>query len=430
MHSLDNILTELIFILLHFLLFVVNYQIMKKRIMHPAVLFSLLWFIILLLHFSFSFTLLDELFPISISTYLIFFIGVLSFSFGSFIQTVIRQKKESSKNQIKVIADISENKISLTLRFILLAIIIIGLPFYIQAAYRVFIASNLDNFFVGLRTELSYGDEDIGPLKYLVSFSFTVFALNLYVFFKEKNKINTILLIVNFLITLTYAIFTTGRGLFFMSLTLYIGMAYLFDTSFSIKKILRLMVVFLILFMGIGILYGKGGDTESSASENIKPAAQTTALYLVTSLDALDLETSHQLKINYAGNNSLRFFTKIGEQLNLIPNLKASELVQEFVFVPYPTNVYTFYSPYIKDFGKFYAWFMIALFGFLHTFLYNKALATKNIRYSLYYSFMLFPLLMSFFQDQYLSLFSTWLQIVVYIEGFIVLNKFFISKKW
>ncbi len=427
MHNLDNILIELIFILLLFLLFVANYQIMKKRIMHPAVLFSLVWCIILALHLFFSFTLLNELFPLTLSTYIIFFMGALAFSFGAFIETAIAEKVEVKSKAINNIPNTSQTGINVSLRCLLLAIIIIGLPFYIQAAYRVFLASNIDSFFAGLRTELSYGSEDIGWTKYLVSFSFVVFAINLYSFFKERTKTNKILVSVNFLFTLTYAVFVTGRGLFLMLLLLYFGLSYVQNKNFSLKKIASFFTLFILLFISIGIMYGKGGDKENTIKENIKPVLQTTAIYLVTPLNAFDWEKHHQFQVTYEGNYSLRFFTKIAEQLDLTPNLKVTELVQPFVFVPYPTNVYTIYSPYIKDFGNLYAWVMLFLFGYIHTFIFFKALSTKSFRYSVYFSFLLFPLFMSFFQDQYLSLFSQWLQIVVYFEGIQFLNKFFVS---
>lgn len=424
-----NILVELIFIFLHFLLFLINYRIMNKKIMQPAVLFSLLWFIIILLHFIFRFTLLDELYPLSPETFIIFFAGALCFSFGSVLATFSKQKNESHESpaQLKPIAIQPQ---SLTLRYILLAIIIIGLPFYIMAAYRVFIASNIDNFFVGLRTELSYGDEDIGPLKYLVTFSFVVYAFNLYAYLKNKNKHGRFLLIATFFVTITYAVFSTGRTFFFLILAIYFGLSYLHNKRFSIKKYSWFIIVFIILFSMIGVFYGKGGNTEDSIKENTYYASQTTAIYLVSSVNALDWELHHNFEKNYNGNNTLRFFQKIGESLKLINNEKISDLVKGFVFVPYPTNVYTFYSPYIKDFGKLYAWFMVAIFGMIHTIIHNKAIRSKNIRYSLYYSFMLFPLLLSFFQDQYMSLFSSWLQVVFYTEIFIIINKFFISKKW
>jgi len=75
-----------------------------------------------------------------------------------------------------------------------------------------------------------------------------------------------------------------------------------------------------------------------------------------------------------------------------------------------------------------YAWIMIAIFGFLHTWLYEKAANTKSLRYSLYYSFLLFPLLISFFMDFYLSIFSTWVQVVFYTEVFSFFNTLFVTN--
>ena len=316
----------------------------------------------------------------------------------------------------------------MTLPYLFTGVIAIGLPFYILASYKLFLASNIDNFFIGLRTQLVYGDEDIGIVKYLVSLSFIVFAINLYAFFKNKNKVNTILIIITSLITLTYIVFITGRGFFLIMLALYLGIAYLHNRQFSLKKVLRLFAIFMIVFIAFGVLYGKAGNAENSITENVKPASQATAVYLVSGLNALDWERNHQPQINYTGDNSLRLFIKIGQQLNLIENAHVVKLEGPFVFVPYPTNVYTVYSPYIKDFGVFYAWFMVGLFGFLHSWLYNKAIATRNFRYSLYYSFLLFPLLMSFFMDFYLTIFSTWIQIVFFTELFIFLNEVFKNK--
>jgi oligosaccharide repeat unit polymerase len=306
---------------------------------------------------------------------------------------------------------------------------VIGLPFFLEASYKIFIASNVENFFVGLRTELVYEEQDIGPLKYLFPFSFIVYAINLQSFLKERNQKNRVLFIISFLVTITYAIFNTGRIIFLAVLVVYIGMNFIYNKKFSLKKLFLPIIIFMIIFISFGIVYGKGGNLDDSTKENIGSAAQTTAIYMVASLNALDLEMHHQFKVNYDGNNSLRFFIKIGKILNLIPNSKVNELLTPFIYVPYPTNVYTFYSPYIKDFGKFFSWLMIALFGLIHTFLYNKAISTKSLRYSLYYSIMLFPLLISFFADQYLTLTSFWLQIIVYVEAFICLNSLFVANK-
>lgn len=417
-------LIDIIFILLHFCLFVYNYQIMGKKIMQPAVLFSFLWFMILLARFIFSFTILYELYPIHVSTYLVFFIGGLVFSFGSFLQTAVWQKKRLSKRVKKAVYN-AEIKISSSLRNILLLIVIVGLPFYIMASYRLFLISNIDDFFIGLRTELVYGDQDIGFTKYLIPLSFIVFAVNLYFYHNKRNRLNLALTILSLLLTVTYVVFFTGRGLFVIILSIYIGMSYLYDKIFSFKKMLIVFTLFMLVFILFGVVYGKGGSKFYSLKENIEPITETTAIYLVTSLNALDLQLQNAETIDYSGNNSFRFFKKAAEQAGLVKNPKVLKLEGDFVFVPYTTNVFTVYSPYIKDFGKLYAWFMIAFFGFIHTWVYNKAITTKSFKFSLYYSFLLFPLLISFFMDFYLNITSMWIQIIFYTEGFLFLNRVF-----
>ena len=120
----------------------------------------------------------------------------------------------------------------------------------------------------------------------------------------------------------------------------------------------------------------------------------------------------------------MQFFIKLVNQLSSFPSFKVREIIQPYVFVPYPTNVYSYYSIYIRDFGRFYAWILLAIFGFLHTSIHDKSIYYANIRSVFYYAFLLYPLLMTFFIDQYLSIISTWIQIAVFIELFLLLNSF------
>ena len=427
MHDFSYILTEVIFILLHFFVFLANYLIANKNLFYPSVLFSLSWTIVLSLHLIFGLSILNQLLPLRVDTFLILFIGNICFSLGSFIVTIYRQRLKNTTHLLPSTL-YSSVRISLLLRLIFLGILIIGLPLYIQASYRVFIASQVDNFFVGLRTELSYGEEDIGITKYLVTFSFVTFAINYYSFLEQKKRTNRIIVIVSFILAVVYSIFATGRTYYFLILAIYLGINYLLNKKFSIKKYVIPFLLFIVFFVTIGIIYGKGGNKEDSLKDNLNASLETTAVYLVSSPNALDLEIQNHVVAKYNGENTLLFFVKIGQKLGLLSNVKAGTLLSEFVFVPYPTNVYTFYSPYIRDYGRVYAWLMIALFGGLHTWLFHKAVETKNLRDTLYYSFLLYPVLMSFFQDQYMSLFSTWLQIAFYTEVFIFINNSLLGK--
>lgn len=420
----DNII-EFIFIFLHFLVFATNYALMKRKLMQPGVLFSFLWFIILLFHFIFRHTLLNDLEALRISTYVILFMGVVFFSFGSFLQTTIWQKNQM-RNQVIQYDDIT---ISLFLRYFLIAVILIALPFYIIASYKLFIISQVESFFIGLRTELLYGEEDIGSWRYVGTLSYIVFAVNLIAFYKKRSKINTLLLATSLISGIAYGVLATGRLFYFMLLAIYAGISFIFNKNFSLKRMSRLMAIFIVFFIFMGIIYGKGGDTESSLKQNLEPAAKITAVYMIASLNAMDYDLNHQFSVSYSGENSLRFFTKLARQLHIMPNVNVADILQEFVLIPYPTNVYTIYDKYIRDFGKFYAWFMVFIYGFLHSYLYNKALASKQIRFGLYYAVMLFPLLISFFDDQYISLTSMWLQIIIYIEIIVRINLYLISTQ-
>ncbi len=421
-----NILIDLIFILLHFLLFMFNYNITNKKLYQPAVLFSLIWLFILLLHLFFRFTILDELSPLNVETYLIFFTGAVCFSVGSFI-VILYNHVHNNETESKLNIQTSEIKISLLLRILFIIIIVVGLPFYIEAAINLFIASESENFFQGVRYEMSYGDMDLGPLKYLLSFSFVVFAVSLYAYIREKNTVNLIIFIIALLVAITYAIFATGRSLIFIILTLYIGISFLYSKGSSIKKYAWLVILFFPLFMIYGIFYGKGGDTESSFKENLRGTTEGVAIYLATPLNAFDVELKKNHEINYTGDNTLRFFIKVGQQFDILSNRKIKELAQEFIFVPYATNVYTYYSPYINDFGLLYALIMLVFYGALHTWLCNRAIIRRTLRYSIYYSFLLYPLVITFFTDQYLSLLSSWIQTVIFIELVLFLNKFFVK---
>lgn len=429
MYHFENILVASIFILAHFLLFIFNYRILGKKIMQPAVLFSLVWFIILTLHLIFSFTILNELSPLNISTYLIFFIGAVFFSIGSYIQTILWQKKNNMHNvQSNSVVYADEN--SRLLHYILLSITLIGLPFFIYTSYQLFLLSNLDNFFVGLRTEVSYGGVDIGILKYFFAFSVVVYAFILQSYLRKKDFTSTILVIISFFVTLIYSVFSSGRLLFLLLLAVYLGMKFLHSRDkFSIKRVLIVVCLFMAGFIVFGILYNKGGDTESHITENIKPAAEGTAIYMVASVNALQYQLHDNFHINYNVDNSLRFFRKLAMNLNMIPSGQITDHIQAFVLIPYPTNVYTCYSPYIADFGKLYAWFIFFVLGLFQAYLYNKSLQKKDFRSSFWYALMLFPLLVSFFDDQYFSLLSFWIQFAFFVETIIVLNKLFVYKK-
>ncbi len=422
MNSFTQVIMDIGFIMLFSILFLVNFFFFKKKIFHPSVLFSTVWFGVITLHFISRFTLLPKLFPLSLEAYSLFFFGALFFTIGSVYTTLFQQTLVSRQ-------PIGNSVISSKLRIILLGVCTLGVPFFIQSSFKAFLASQVDDFFVGLRNELSYGDTDIGPTKYLVSLSFIIFATNLVAYFKNKTITNRILIWLSFVVAIVYAIFSTGRTFFLYIIIIYIGVSYVLNTKFRLRFFLGLIPVFLIFFILFGMIFGKGGDFEGSFSQNLKSSSETTAIYVVSPLSAFDYEIHQPRVLNYPGENTLRFFYIIGESLGLVrlKNFNKS-LIQDFVFIPYENNVFTIYSPFIKDAGAIYSFLFLLLIGIFHSVIHNKAVNLKSNKFTVYYALLLYPLIMSFFQEQYLTLISTWLQFIFYVEFFFFLNNRFFSK--
>ncbi len=78
-------LADLIFITLFLLHFLLNYFFFQRRLLHPAVLYAFIWMSIIALHLICKFTVLPDLFDLSVKAYFIFLAGTVCFTAGASI---------------------------------------------------------------------------------------------------------------------------------------------------------------------------------------------------------------------------------------------------------------------------------------------------------------------------------------------------------
>jgi oligosaccharide repeat unit polymerase len=298
---------------------------------------------------------------------------------------------------------------------------LIGLPFYIKSILSIQQQSANENFLVAIRSELIYGEMDIGPSKYLVAFSVVSLGLAFFLNSIFPTKKHSILFFIALSIALVYNLLYTGRTSIFLVLSVLLGVRSFFIRKNPVQTLFKLIVGFVLLFSLLGILYEKGGSTDEGAGLNFSTTTEFAGLYLVGPIHGLNHFIVKEEKSDLSGEHTLNFFLRLGESLGLSRVNKSADIVESYVFMPYPTNVYTAFRVYLRDFGLVYLCLMFFFFGFFHGFIYEKAVRTLNVRYVLYYSFLLFPLLLSFFRDQYMTVFSSWLKIIFYIEIFIIL---------
>lgn len=113
------------------------------------------------------------------------------------------------------------------------------------------------------------------------------------------------------------------------------------------------------------------------------------------------------------GTNTFEFFYAVFDKLGL-GHFVVHEKVQDFMWVPMPTNVYTIMQPFYMDFGRTGVALFAALYGVVFGALYRAHLNGSGVGRSLY-SYAVFILILQFYQDNLILSLSYIIQLTVLI---------------
>ena len=187
-----------------------------------------------------------------------------------------------------------------------------------------------------------------------------------------------------------------------------------------VKTGVRLALLLLLLFPAVGLPLGKGGTLESTISDNWSTMRESFLTYLLAGIPALGTYLQNRGPDVEVGLNSFRSIFALLHALGL--QAPAVPVVQPYIDVPMPANVYTVHHPYIRDFGALGGALMLFSLGFVHAVVYRRAtVRNPHAIYVFLFALLLFPLLMQVFQDMYFTLLSMWLQYGVYAVVFFIL---------
>lgn len=328
------------------------------------------------------------------SALLYILLAALSFTLGVLLSTV---RRSLPSNEVFYIRTGWKN--------LLLLAAVVGLPFYLARAVEISESVSVtESMFVNLRIALSgevEGVDSFGILAYFVPVAFVSTLLELA---SSRRRTFEWTGWISLSVSLAYGIVTTGRTFIFL---LFISLTFIVivQRRVSIVQSGALTVALLtVVFVGIGLLTNKIGESSENA-EALK-VFDAISLYLLGGIAALDhvSQTSYNLELGLnAFRTPLAVLHSLGAEVTVVP------LVKDFVNVPLPSNVYTAIYPYITDFGPLGIMVFFLLFGSVHGFIYQKARSTSDIRFIIAGGLAMYPLLMQFFQDQYMSLLSTWI---------------------
>ena len=244
---------------------------------------------------------------------------------------------------------------------------------------------------------------------------------------KKHKKICKKLLILMAPLVVVCVLYNPSRNAFlFFFLTCIFIVVY--SLKLSNKKILFMGIFALFIFFIYFILISlkKYFYIVDDLSDNSSFAVDQIFSYLSGGISAFSVSASNHSMTAY-GSYTFRFFFAIFDKIAGTDT--AVDIINEFeTSSGVSTNVFTFYDYYLRDFGFLYALFIQFLVGILHGKFYRKY--QNGNRYALFISAVLiYPLVMQFFQDQYMSILSSWLQ--VFIISFIVFKtKIFVKKEF
>lgn len=186
-----------------------------------------------------------------------------------------------------------------------------------------------------------------------------------------------------------------------------------------LKYFITLSVLILFIFSLLAIVANKQTDKSNFKSWDLPPEIIGILNYGVSPYAYFNYILIHEDIEDINLDRTIYPLKKVTSQLGLTNN--PSSLINEFYFVPTPTNVGTYLEPFYRDGGIFFVFFGIIL----HTFVFNimglYLLKNRNF-FGLYsYANVCFVNLLSFFTPK-INNFPIWLFIIIAIIA-INLNK-------
>ncbi len=371
----------------------------------PAVVISFSWGLVFL-----GYEVIPHgMYDISAKTVFVLFLWITSSLIGSCFFSLVKMPPFKP-------SDLFFNE---SIRSIYYWISIIGIFPLLYIAYKQGTTMDSSSFLFNLRmantgiveTEFKYG-----IFQYVFAFAFISFLIEVYSS-TGKNRRVIILLIINILL----AIITMAKTSFFF-LIIPLLCIRIFKGKVSLMKLLPVFGL-IILFMAAIQLLRAGND-----SENV--IASMFNVYIFGGIPALDQIVTADTHTQLWGELTFRFFHTIksiffgtdahaGVYINDIS-------VKGYVYVPYPTNVFTVIYPFWMDFGFLGVMVGGGLMGAFSGFLFK--LANKQRAWSIVvYSYLVAVLVLPFFGEYLVTNLSYTIQLL-FLSYFA--NKFKFKLKW
>src|SRR5487761_244228 len=329
---------------------VINYRVGRRNVLYPPFLFALIWFVVFCLYM----VPLVEVNELGAYTLTVVVSGVAAFSAGA---AIVRRRRYSRP----VAASPCVNSISKRIIFFCCLAI---LPAFFLEVRSLSAAGGSDSFLISARTSIidavTNGEKPFGSPIYTIGVTLAIFSAFIFLIEARDWRRERLWVWGSILIALVFSILTTGRASLLELFAGLTGIYLLKSGRVSVEKAWQFvrwpLAAFLVLF-SVLVLVDKGiSGLSGGATEAI---SQDAFGYSVIPLAGFDYVLRHPSEYRYDPNRTFREVLPALARISGI-RYKPPPTLDDFVFVPLPTDVFTVFKFYYVDFG--FAGMLLALF--------------------------------------------------------------------
>ena len=298
-------------------------------------------------------------------------------------------------------------------RLSIFALLTMMLPFYLLDFFHTASLAGIGNIFFNVRetyTEVAVSGESTPFIRQLFQpFAGYFFFLHLAV--RRDSRRDRLMTIGASALAVLGVLLTTGRTGFVT-----LGLGYLFIEYARQRKIgLKFFWVSFMLLCVMSVMFfvAKNVAVEHNTSATLALLRDHIFEYVAGPLAAFD-KVVHGEGAGY--NHTLSSFYRFSNQF-LGTAFPLPPVIDEYVFVPFPTNVYTVLKFFYLDFGMWGLFGVMFGIGLIQTYIYYRAV-DRDPLYIVFYAVLIYPLIIIFFDDYYG-------QIIGYAKIYILLLLYF-----
>lgn len=392
----------LLIILILLLLLSLIGALISKSLLSPEFISPFSWSMIL---FFYDF-LNHGLYDLSDKVLLIILLWNVSFFFGVFFAKLLALSNKNSFEGKKYFNNYKDLSYQIFDWYYKIAVIGFFPTLYIT--YRKTQAIGGDLFY-SLRmanTGIVETDIGLGVFSYTYVFAYIAFFAEFIFLKKGSSKRKFIILLI---INLILALITVSKSALIF-LVIPILVIYLIKNKRFLPNLKVIKYVFLTLILMVGI-----HAIRESGSSNKVEGSVVLYTYLLGGLPALDKIVNSEMTSAQFGQHTLSLMINIQRKLEFkeaTPKIYINDITYDsYIYVPYPTNVYTAIGPVWLDFGYYGIIFFSFLIGLFSSYFYLKA--TRYHWALIVYGYIFCVLILQFFGEYIFTNASLLVQIVL-----------------